>query len=149
MVPNVSIPGIQDGGQQKCLSLFGQFVRQKCRPSDFAFVVAIPTLREKHGQIGRDPQSRLSRCRGSPQFPVSWRSMGRGFLSSGAVQSALRWCFQGTRCFHCPLNLYSLHFIYNGIIFPSLNPAKIFQFISRWTESTKSSAVGPNHLRSD
>ena len=35
--------------------------------------------------------------------------------------------------------------IYNGNIFPSLNPAKIFQFISRWTESTKSSAVGPNH----
>ena len=35
--------------------------------------------------------------------------------------------------------------IYNGKIFPSLNPAKIFQFISRWTESTKSSAVGPNH----
>ena len=36
-------------------------------------------------------------------------------------------------------------YIYNGNIFPSLNPAKIFQFISRWTESTKSSAVGPNH----
>ena len=35
--------------------------------------------------------------------------------------------------------------IYNGNIFPSLNPAKIFQFISRWIESTKSSAVGPNH----
>ena len=35
--------------------------------------------------------------------------------------------------------------INNGNIFPSLNPAKIFQFISRWTESTKSSAVGPNH----
>ena len=35
--------------------------------------------------------------------------------------------------------------IYNGNIFPSLNPAKIFQFIYRWTESTKSSAVGPNH----
>ena len=35
--------------------------------------------------------------------------------------------------------------IYNGNIFPSLNPAKNFQFISRWTESTKSSAVGPNH----
>ena len=35
--------------------------------------------------------------------------------------------------------------IYNGNIFPSLNPAKIFQFISRWTESRKSSAVGPNH----
>ena len=26
-----------------------------------------------------------------------------------------------------------------------MNPAKIFQFISRWTESTKSSAVVPNH----
>ena len=39
--------------------------------------------------------------------------------------------------------------IYNDIIFPSLNPAKIFQFNSRWTESTKSSAVGPNHMRSD
>ena len=39
--------------------------------------------------------------------------------------------------------------IYNGIIFPSLNPAKIFQFISRWTESPKSSALGPNHMRSD
>ena len=25
----------------------------------------------------------------------------------------------------------SLSYIYNGIIFPSLNPAKIFQFISR------------------
>ena len=37
------------------------------------------------------------------------------------------------------------HNIYNGNIFPSLNPAKIFQFIYRWTESTKSSAVGPNH----
>ena len=36
-------------------------------------------------------------------------------------------------------------YIYNGNIFPSLNPANIFQFISRWTESTKSSAVGPNH----
>ena len=36
-------------------------------------------------------------------------------------------------------------YIYNGNIFPSLNPAKNFQFISRWTESTKSSAVGPNH----
>ena len=35
--------------------------------------------------------------------------------------------------------------IYNGNIFPSLNPAKIFQFIYRWTESTKSSAAGPNH----
>ena len=35
--------------------------------------------------------------------------------------------------------------IYNGNIFPSLNPAKIFQFISRWIESTKSSAAGPNH----
>ena len=35
--------------------------------------------------------------------------------------------------------------IYNGNIFPSLNPAKIFQFIYRWTESTKSSAVGPNY----
>ena len=43
----------------------------------------------------------------------------------------------------------SIFNIYNGIIFPSLNPAKIFQFISRWTESTKSSAVGPNHMRSD
>ena len=39
----------------------------------------------------------------------------------------------------------SLLNIYNGNIFPSLNPAKIFQFISRWTEPTKSSAVGPNH----
>ena len=39
----------------------------------------------------------------------------------------------------------SLDNIYNGNIFPSLNPAKIFQFICRWTESTKSSAVGPNH----
>ena len=37
--------------------------------------------------------------------------------------------------------------IYNGIIFPSLNPDKIFQFNSRWIESTKSSAVGPNHMR--
>ena len=36
-------------------------------------------------------------------------------------------------------------YIYNGNICPSLNPAKIFQFISRWIESTKSSAVGPNH----
>ena len=35
--------------------------------------------------------------------------------------------------------------IYNGNIFPSLNTAKIFQFISRWIESTKSSAAGPNH----
>ena len=35
--------------------------------------------------------------------------------------------------------------IYNGNIFPSLNPAKIFQFISRWIESTKSSVVWPNH----
>ena len=41
--------------------------------------------------------------------------------------------------------LKSLNNIYNGNIFPSLNPAKLFQFISRWTESTKSSAVGPNH----
>ena len=40
---------------------------------------------------------------------------------------------------------YLFRNIYNGNIFPSLNPAKIFQFISRWTESTKSSAVGPNH----
>ena len=40
-------------------------------------------------------------------------------------------------------------YIYNGIIFPSLNPAKIFQFNSWWTESTKSSAVGPNHMRSN
>ena len=39
--------------------------------------------------------------------------------------------------------------IYTGNIFPSLNPAKIFQFISRWIESTKSSAVGPNHTLSD
>ena len=43
------------------------------------------------------------------------------------------------------LNLTLYHNIYNGNIFPSLNPAKIFQFISRWTESTKSSAVGPNY----
>ena len=35
--------------------------------------------------------------------------------------------------------------IYNGNIFPSLNPAKIFQFISQWIESTKSSAIRPNH----
>ena len=28
-------------------------------------------------------------------------------------------------------------YIYNGIIFPSLSPAKIFQFNSRWTESIK------------
>ena len=28
-------------------------------------------------------------------------------------------------------------------------PAKIFQFNSRWTGSTKSSAVGQNHMRSD
>ena len=43
-------------------------------------------------------------------------------------------------------NVYhSFYNIYNGNIFPSLNPAKNFQFISRWTESTKSSAVGPNH----
>ena len=40
---------------------------------------------------------------------------------------------------------HSLYYIYNGNIFPSLNPAKIFQFISRWIESTKSSAAGPNH----
>ena len=40
-------------------------------------------------------------------------------------------------------------YIYNGIIFPSLNPAKNFQFISRWIESTKSSTVGPNHMRSN
>ena len=48
--------------------------------------------------------------------------------------------------------VYSQHlhyYIYNGNIFPSLNPAKIVQFISRWTESTKSPAVGPNHMRSD
>ena len=38
-----------------------------------------------------------------------------------------------------------LVYIYNGNIFPSLNPAKIFQFISRWTGSTKSLAVGLNH----
>ena len=36
-------------------------------------------------------------------------------------------------------------YIYNGNIFPSLNPTIFFQFISRWIESTKSSAVGPNH----
>ena len=50
----------------------------------------------------------------------------------------------------CP-TLWSslLHYIYNGIIFPSLNPAKIFQFNSRWTESTKSSAVVPNNTRRD
>ena len=41
--------------------------------------------------------------------------------------------------------LFLPHYIYNGNIFPSLNPAKNFQFISRWTESTKSSAVGPYH----
>ena len=41
--------------------------------------------------------------------------------------------------------LLLLPYIYNGNIFPSLNPANFFQFISRWTESTKSSAVGPNH----
>ena len=39
----------------------------------------------------------------------------------------------------------SLQYIYNGIIFPSLNPAKNVPFNSQWTESTKSSAVGPNH----
>ena len=41
--------------------------------------------------------------------------------------------------------MLSYPYIYNGNIFPSLNPAKNYQFISRWTESTKSSAVGPNH----
>ena len=41
----------------------------------------------------------------------------------------------------CSLN------IYNGIIFPSLHPARILQFISRWTESTKRLAIGPNHMR--
>ena len=46
------------------------------------------------------------------------------------------------RLYKSPLLLLN---IYNGNIFPSLNPAKNFQFISRWTESTKSSAVGPNH----
>ena len=40
-------------------------------------------------------------------------------------------------------------YIYNGNIFPSLNPANIFQFISLWTESTKSPAFGPNHMRSN
>ena len=42
-------------------------------------------------------------------------------------------------------SFHSAAYIYNGNIFPSLNPAKNFQFISRWTESTKSSAVRPNH----
>ena len=46
-----------------------------------------------------------------------------------------------SRCYHSHIWIN----IYNGNIFPSLNPAKIFQVISRWTESTKSSAVGPNH----
>ena len=46
---------------------------------------------------------------------------------------------------HVTSKLWSHRNIYNGNIFPSLNPAKIFQFISRWTESTKSPAVGPNN----
>ena len=50
---------------------------------------------------------------------------------------------------HDVLKMILCCYIYNGNIFPSLNPAKIFQFISRWTESTKSPAVGPNHMRSD
>ena len=53
--------------------------------------------------------------------------------------------YQISNSSHCSTTILSKHNIYNGNIFPSLNPAKIFQFISRWTESTKSSAVGPNH----
>ena len=55
------------------------------------------------------------------------------------IKSDLKWCI------HLIRSLCIFPNIYNGNIFPSLNPAKIFQFISRWTESTKSSAVGPNH----
>ena len=45
---------------------------------------------------------------------------------------------------HVTSFFFQFLYIYNGNICPSLNPAKIFQFISRWIESTKSSAVGPN-----
>ena len=50
---------------------------------------------------------------------------------------------------HKNTQIRAFDYIYNGIIFPSLNPAKIFQFNSQWTDSTNSSAVGPNHMRSD
>ena len=55
------------------------------------------------------------------------------------------WCFCSFHLNQREASLNTFFNIYNGNIFPSLNPAKIFQFISRWTESTKSSAVGPNH----
>ena len=58
-------------------------------------------------------------------------------------ENCIQFCWKGRK------NVVTITYIYNGIIFPSLNPAKIFQFISQWTESTKSSAVGPNHMRSD
>ena len=58
-------------------------------------------------------------------------------------------CIGSFYCYHLQRSKLPIWNIYNGIIFPSLNPAKIFQFISRWTESTKSSALGPDHMRSD
>ena len=37
--------------------------------------------------------------------------------------------------------------IYNGNIFPSLNPAKIVQFISRWTVNKKSGSWTELHAQ--
>ena len=81
------------------------------------------------GYIRIDSQNGSScRLRSDQYFGIRWRRQ--------ILQQSYTFKYHST-CLH--------PYIYNGNIFPSLNPAKIFQFISRWTESTKSSAVGPNH----
>ena len=74
---------------------------------------------------------------------TKWFTLLHGQTSSVHVYRKLTALSSADSWTHAKPN--GCYYIYNGNIFPSLNPAKIFQFISRWTESTKSSALGPNH----
>ena len=67
-----------------------------------------------------------------------------------SVSIPLRMLIQSVNEIYHKVFSYKVFFnIYNGIIFPSLSPAKKILFTFRWTQWTKSSAVWPNHLRSN
>ena len=74
-------------------------------------------------------------------FPISHKHIVSNMTGTLLIVGYMRASIHNTRRLLCN--------IYNGIIFPSLNPAKNFQFIFQWTESTKRSAVEPNHMHSD
>ena len=117
--------------------------RSKLDEQDFGMTLALKKVKASTSLCKTNCQIILEKVFINQQYRELFIKINKRWMDSGSLnQNSNRKNDTGKWKVHARL----LRYIYNGIIFPSLNPAKIFRFNSR---SSSRSGRWANHTRSD